>query len=298
MSETLNSYEEVVFFMVINRIETLPRLSIESCLKNTNSNIVIAYLNESDLDCLPKSKRISYLHVRSIKSCEDLLAGLVHDTYQNFTTEEFYTIVQLKWHVFLTLFEIGYRRVIYSDLDVIWIQDGVLETRKRSPENYSILIQDASMDVGIPRLCMGFVSIVNSPRNIEAVKECMLLNKNGLLINATYGDDEAITDYYIKNSEPNWIFRLPQVTFPLGYSLDSYSRKSKYPNIHRIKPVIFHLNYVIGTDSKILLAYIFNKENGMGLNFDRPNLYFEVILLFRRVKGKLGRLLRILKLKR
>jgi hypothetical protein len=52
---------------------------------------------------------------------------------------------------------------------------------------------------------------------------------------------------------PSWIKELPQATFPVGSMVNLYSKKNLFPGLKGPSSYIFHANYVVGINNKILL---------------------------------------------
>ena len=164
-------------------------------------------------------------------------------------------------------------------------------------DNYDVSIQDSTLDMNRPRLCMGFFVLKNTKRAFKLVNECLELNEINLMSNKLYGDDDAVTQWFIENLEPNWVYLLPQNLYPLGFSLDLFSKKSNFPHLHRIRPEIFHLNFVIGNRNKILLAYALAKSSNLNIEF-RFNIYVVMAFQLKKIRRVLGRITILKKLKK
>ena len=249
----------IICFLLVNRIRDLPELSIQSVLQKSKSDIYIGYINEADLSYLPNSPRI---HLISLKD-EARKLGVVAGDYKGFNQDAFYQLVQLKW----TLFDYLLRAtaspyVIYSDLDVIWLNDPISALDVSFKENTmaQIFVQDATSIPGIPFLCMGIFIFRNSAMTAKVIQECISLHAELLLNNPATGDDEVINKYYMDNGMPNEIQKLPQSTFPVGNMLNAYSRRTLFYGIPRILPFIFHANFVIGNRRKVQLLLIMHKQ--------------------------------------
>ena len=271
-------------------MQVLPELSIASCLQNSETDITIAYINSEDIAELPKSDRLSFLHIGSIPECEELVKGMRPSEYFDFNELNFYKLVCLKWYVLSYLLSEGYDLITYSDTDVIWFSDPIKKIRElfESSSRFKIAIQDSTMTIGDTRLCMGFITLLKSPETIDMIEKCRTINEQMLLVNPNYGDDDAVTQWYSENNYPDWVYLLQQNIFPLGYSLDLYSKKSKYPNLHRINPEIFHLNFVVGIKKKIMLAYVLKKYSTLKINFNFPSKVW-LLLHFYRIRGFAGK---------
>jgi Nucleotide-diphospho-sugar transferase len=279
----MGAFEEpIVCFLLINEIKELPYLSIESCLKNTKSLIYIGYNSENSLRGLPKSERIKF-----IKLIPDNITE--NNTYVDFQSLDFFEIVTLKWDLFDRLFHLGYEHIIYSDLDVIWYRDCVEEMKilHSVHKDVKVFIQDATLDPKQPRLCMGFVSFIKSPQVSSLIANCKKNHKLEVSRLQRYGDDEAVTDFYIKEKFPLWIGKLPQIAFPVGIFLNSFSNKPQIPGLKPFfaqpnlsAPYIFHANYLIGERNKLLGIKIMNKYVGVSKNL---GFYLYLYLIAKKI---------------
>ena len=95
---------------------------------------------------------------------------------------------------------------------------------------------------------------------MEMLQSCydahVLKIDNGIAI----GDDDIITDFYLKGDASNWIRLLPQIGFPVGSFLNAFRNNSLIPGLrptfpepNRYQPYIFHANFTVGERNKILL---------------------------------------------
>jgi hypothetical protein len=104
-------------------------------------------------------------------------------------------------------------------------------------------------------LCMGFVSMLNSPTIIQMIDECARENQRRLLVGEKIGDDDIITEFYSNHSCPTWIKPLPQLAFPTGNMVTQYLARSSFRPVEPPKPILFHANYVIGQKKKAILLF-------------------------------------------
>ena len=240
---------------MINQIKEYPVWVIQSCLEKSNLDLYLGYINEEDVSDLPKNQRIKLLKLTPNYN-------YLSNSYIGFDKFEFFQLVSLKWKMFQLLFEMGHEHIIYSDLDVIWFRDvpqKLLEIHEKFPSQ-SVLIQDATLDPSNPRLCMGLISIKKNIKTMEMLQSCydahVLKIDNGIAI----GDDDIITDFYLKGDASNWIRLLPQIGFPVGSFLNAFRNNSLIPGLrptfpepNRYQPYIFHANFAVGERNKILL---------------------------------------------
>lgn len=246
-----------VCFLVINKINFLPSIAIESCLKATNSHLYIGYVSKSDLKGLPVSPRISYVDLGEAAR----EAGVVTGEYKNFTQDEFFKLVVLKWVLISNcLSQSGSPFVIYSDLDVMWLNDPAddLSTSFSRYESVQILVQDFTSNPGIPNLCMGFAAFRNSTRCREIIADLNQLHLDMLHENSKFGDDDVVTRYFRVHQSLE-IGLLPQSTFPVGSMGKLFSQKTFFPGIESPKPYIFHANFVVGNANKVSYLVLISK---------------------------------------
>lgn len=273
----------IVVYLVINRIKDMPRIAIESCLMHSNSNIVVGYLHESDLTDIPVSPRISFLKLDQI---EKIGLNQVHGKYFAYDTFNFFALVAYKWLLFKKLFEQGVAHIIYCDLDVIWFSDVsklLVEAHKQIPGN-RVLIQSATTMASSPRLCMGLASFLNSSEVLKLIDNCFQIHVKEIESGNQIGDDDVISKYYKDNGYPIWIRELPQIAYPVGNMINAYKKKSIFPGLNPPEPAIFHANYTIGENNKILLlkiarSMIIKKRNAANLG-----VYWSGYLLAKRCK--------------
>ena len=249
-----NNKDTIICFLVVNYIPFLPTLSIGSCLAATDCSIVVGYIHEDDLRELPISQRITRLNLQNVPGCGQILTSVHSGDYKKFGTQDFFNLVQLKWYLFAELMSQGFQRVIYSDIDTLWVQDAVKMTQLEE-KNLLLQIQDATLELDAPMLCMGFVSMLNSPTIIQMIDECARENQRRLLAGEKIGDDDIITEFYSNHSCPTWIKPLPQLAFPTGNMVTQYLARSSFRPIEPPKPILFHANYVIGQKKKAILLF-------------------------------------------
>jgi hypothetical protein len=241
--------KSVVTLLVINKIAELPQVAIRSVLNNSNADVIVGYLNNEDIYSLPKSPRITYLRL------DTLLDEEITGEYRDFSETIFYQIVQFKWQLLLKVLDLQYEFIIYTDLDVIWLRNPIdgIERAFQDNVNMQIQIQNFSSEPNEPRLCMGFVAFRNSNFNLLLIQECQKNHKNAFSLTSHVGDDDVITNYFVRNSLYREIFLLPQGTFPVGSFLNLYATRPIFPGLSSPLPYIFHLNYVVGLRNKRLM---------------------------------------------
>jgi hypothetical protein len=274
-----------ICFLVINEIEELPVLAIKSVMAQTNFPIFIGYFRERDIWGLPKSTQIHYIKM-------GVIDGPQSPKYQDFGTEAFYDAVSRKWDLFHEVFNLGFEIVIYNDIDLVWVRDASSEIVKffSMTNQVDILVQSITQTPAQPSLCMGFVAFRNTPFASDFITDCARLNSESRLRLEKIGDDEVVTLMYQKSGFDSRIRELPQVTFPVGFSINLFKGRPRMPGMVRNTPYIFHANYVIGVRNKRILLRMFlgsNKLRDLGI---RKDLSLWVYFVFKSVRETFKRI--------
>jgi len=282
-----------ICFLLINRMEALPEISVSSAYARTGADIFLGYLNKADLPDLKNDIRVSRLPLE--RESDDYLIA-TGGKYSDFSEDSFYRIVQYKWKLLQNVLNLGYDYVIYSDTDVYWNEDPTSELLSvfDSRKEVQVQIQSFTDNPSKPRLCMGFVAFRNSHESLDFINSCAERHKEHSKKYGRVGDDDIVTEYFINLGYPPFILELPQTTFPVGRMLKFYAIHSKYPGLPSPIPFIFHANYVIGLKNKIMLIKIFIRyyslyDKGLSLDFSsRVNLSIQHLRLFlHKAKGLL-----------
>jgi hypothetical protein len=271
-----------VCFLVINHIEELPRLSILSCLRNSNLPVLVGYISENDI--LP----LRDLPVEFVRIHENESPLSVGD-YSAFDQSDFYRIVMNKWELLLQNLP-QYDFLIYSDIDVIWIRDAAAEIASIFCGNKEIdlIMQSFGESELNPSLCMGFIGVRNSERAINFLNVAQSKHKDLMVGSARIGDDDVATAVIKDLSYPNWLHRLSPVYFPVGNLLTLFARKQSFPGLQSPVPFIFHLNYVIGLENKRLMLRVISRDNPLWLINSRMTTVWRAKLILKRIRFELG----------
>lgn len=256
----LSRNQFVVTLLVINKIDYLGELALQSILRLTDAPIIVGYLNSADVEELRKFTSLTFFQLDK----EAAHIGLDSSgKYQDYENENFFKLVQLKWPLFKhasTVFNAEF--VIYSDLDVVWIESPEKYLREVYFENegVNICIQDATFKGSTKALCMGFVSFRNNSRSQQILEECRKEHAKSLVQNPKSGDDGVITDYFNKLKDKSDFFLLPQLSFPIGLFSNAFGDHSPFSGLTVTQPFIFHANYLVGARRKaIMMIYMLLK---------------------------------------
>jgi len=278
-----------ICFLVINKMEALPEISISSAYKRTGAEIFLGYLDENDLPSLPSDVVVTPLRLEREKNDYQIATG---GKYSDFSEDNFYRIVQYKWHLLQKVFELDFDHVIYSDTDVYWNLDPISEISNNFELRPDVHIQIQSFTdlPSSPKLCMGFVALRNSVVARKFVEECQTRHLVHSRDYGRIGDDDIVTQFYVDNNFPNFIFELPQTTFPVGRMLKIYSKQSKFPGMPSPTPFIFHANYVIGLRNKLILTKLFMTHYSISDTKEKFEFKLLIILQLQRLRLLMSRL--------
>lgn len=263
-----------ICFLVINIVKELPELAILSVMKQTKKPIFVGYIHQEDIVSLPKSYQITYINLE-IQGFEKT------KQYQNFGSSQFYNAVIQKWTLFQKILDLGFDNVIYSDLDLVWVRDASVEIEKYfQRQEVEIAVQSITQSPAHPSLCMGFFAFKNTLFVRDFIEKCLRLHQMYLEDERFFGDDEVITEMYLKNGFDERIRELPQVTFPVGQLINLFKGRSVIPGMATITPFIFHANYVVGVRKKrILLRKFLGRKELRTLGFSPdPELWCTYLL--------------------
>ena len=278
-----------ICFLVVNKMEELPEISISSAFERTKADVFVGYLDETDLPTLRAS-----IVVNPIPLCDSISDSSfsVGGKYSDFSEDAFYKIVQYKWQLLQRVFELDYDYIIYSDTDVYWNLDPIseiLNSFEKRPEVH-IQIQSFTDLPSQPRLCMGFVAFRKSSMSRDFIEECQRRHVIYSKENGRIGDDDIVTQFYVDNNFPNSICELPQTTFPVGRMLKLYSKRSKFPGLPSPIPFIFHANYVIGLRNKLILIKIFMTNYSISNRKEKFEVKLLIVLQLQRFRLLMSRL--------
>jgi hypothetical protein len=246
-----------ICLLVINRIPQMPTIALNSILKSTQKNVHIGYVNFLDIEEFASNPRVILVDL-SKEYAELKILGDGKD-YTGWNSNEFFRIVQMKWVLLRNMLSAGFEFVIYSDLDVVWSLDAYAEIAagfEGRPE-VSIQIQSFSRNISDPKLCMGFVALKNDEISHGFIAEGGRRHADELIRNPRIGDDDIATMLYVEQSFPKWLIELPQTTFPVGVSINLFRGRSVFPGLQAQEPFIFHANFAVGLNNKILLMKTF-----------------------------------------
>ena len=238
----------LVCLLIVGKSEPLSSPIIASIAQNFQGSILVGFIDQRDIDELTFPPNTIFADLSSEFQTENR-------EYVGFQSRRFYEIVQLKWSLILNAMNLGFETIIYSDLDVVWLRDAagsVQETFDKFPQ-VKVLIQSFTRGPALPCLCMGFVAMRADGQTKDFIELCRDTHRTLFLENPMIGDDEVVSKLFADLSYPSWIRELPQSTFPTGNLYPLFLRHYRFRRMESIRPYLFHFNFVIGMDNKLLL---------------------------------------------
>jgi len=273
----------LVCLLVVNKIDDLPVIAVQSILEFSESDILIGYIDERDLQKLPKNSRISFVNLQSQDS--QIRNGTNQPKYySDWNDQNFYEIIKLKWELLIYALSLNYSFIIYSDIDVIWLSDAaqVIQATFKKRNYLNLQIQSFTYASSSPKLCMGFIALRSNEYSeqilLQAKKRHWAEAKN----NPRVGDDEIITLLYEELGYPYQFLELPQFRFPVGEGLNLL-KKSRFPGLNMPTPYIFHANYVVGLRNKRLLLRLALSRKLRRKFKVRMSIYWFFVLVLKQV---------------
>jgi hypothetical protein len=274
-----------ICLLVINHIPQMPKIALTSILNSTTKNVHIGFVNFSDVEEFASNPRVKLVNLS-----EDYLRLKIlsdKNSYTGWNNDEFFRIVQMKWVLLKYALNTKADFVIYSDVDVVWSLDAyteIAEGFKGRPE-VSIQIQSFTRSISEPKLCMGFVAFKNDEISRGFIEQGARRHADELIRNPRLGDDDVATMLYVEANFPKWLVELPQTTFPVGVSINLFRGRSAFPGLRAQEPFVFHANFAVGLNNKILLMKTFLRKELRKKYRSRFTLSEIVMLLAKRVKN-------------
>lgn len=272
--------EFAVVFLVINQIQDLPELAINSVLQNSDSRIFIGTVRDQDRNSLPSNERITFIDLSHEASSLGIQLG--DGAYQSFENDTFFSLVQLKWVLIDKVSQLSASEfIIYNDVDVFWLRPllpDLLSAFRTSP-SVQIMIQHFTWIPGKPQLCMGFVVFRKGLFLSDLIKEASGLHARLLETNPRAGDDDVITELYRIREFPADIQLLPQTTFPVGNLLNLFSKRDQFPGLKPFSPYIYHANFVVGLPKKLMISRIAYRQNN--LDFSSVSIKKRILMVIK-----------------
>lgn len=166
--------------------------------------------------------------------------------------EEYLTFKSLKWNSLMrkkyvlinNLLNENYDVVVYCDADVVFLNDPSKYILKVS-ENFEFGAQSESLPEWPTSYCAGFMFFTQKSKKL--VKK--LIN-----IKSPHSDQFIFNKLISKDSKYfKKIFTLPESLFQNGLHYKGYTEDKIDFLLNKLKPFVFHANYVLGLENKLKL---------------------------------------------
>jgi hypothetical protein len=271
-----------ICFLVINNIEELPHVAIKSALNNSGLPVIVGYVAENDINPL-RDLPVKFVKIMEVET------PVKSGDYSAFDESDFYRIVMNKWQLLLQILP-EFDFLIYSDIDVLWIEDASAEIGSvfQNKAEVDLVMQSFGPSESSPSLCMGFIGVRNTERSFDFIRICKSKHKELISTNPLIGDDDVATAVLRDLNYPLWLHRLSPIYFPVGNTLDLFTGKQSYPGIGAPKPFIFHLNYVVGLKNKRLMMRVISLHNPTWNIETTMTITWRISLILKKFKFLLG----------
>jgi hypothetical protein len=286
--------ESVIALLIVNKTNELPLLAIRSIRRQSDAKIYVGYLHETDILEIRNIDNIHFIDLMNHLEIRDRDL-FVSSQYTEYSSELFFKLVQLKWALFIRVAEVIRSGIIvYSDLDVVWLDD-VIDYVKQifdTDSKISICIQDQTFKSVEKELCMGLFSMRVNEDSVSFLEQMATNHKNSLLLNPRSGDDGVITDYYRSLQDKSSFYLLPQLGFPIGSLANSYFDVGYFSGLRLKNPYIFHANYVVGARRKLILLLAMSNNFGLPVKFLEVKSSVKLELILRKYLLRLIHIIR------
>lgn len=166
--------------------------------------------------------------------------------YSDFAQSDFTSIVSLKWTVISQMLSEGNDIVVFSDIDVVFLErfEGFI---RDISQLYALGFQSEARDFFPPTLCTGFMFFTQ--RAAAEVRELERRSDKGP---GGHLDDQVLLNESLRMDIQSYsrVAVLPESHFPNGLMFPLLSGEPHKSAVHRITPFLFHANWVQGVDSK------------------------------------------------
>ena len=168
----------------------------------------------------------------------------------NFGTKDFYNIVYHKFDIIKNALVKSKSIVVYSDTDIVFLNNIQDDINKFYESNYDIMIQDDSKNFNISRnLCTGFIFFKPVKKNIDLCNR--ILKNMKISMKDLKNSKNGLADQKHFNK------LLKEININVGIlDLKKYPNGSRYfknkDTIYKnYQPNIIHNNFIVGTKKKI-----------------------------------------------
>ena len=164
---------------------------------------------------------------------------------KRFADERFIEITQRKWEVIRETVLLSGKTAIFSDNDVVWIQDPD-PYFKQASQYFGVGMQSEARDFFPPAYCLGLMYF--TPSSIGFLD--FLISKARL--NSRKGTAQQLLNEIV-HANPELVYAiwpLPEAVFPVGLSYALLGGKQHEEAVHSVDIIAFHANWFPSAEAK------------------------------------------------
>jgi nucleotide-diphospho-sugar transferase len=243
--------DEVILFLVSNGLSDFIQNAITSIRRcGVTTTICIALPRHALAEVKVAASGFQNVEYAFLEEISDFDYSAITE-YFNYGSEKFSRFMNAKWRAIRFLLECGFARVIYTDVDVVWIRNP-LPLLKQALQCFEMAIQTEGMESFPPEYCCGFMSFRNSNFVIGLLKQLEDLHLRALSNGSA--SDQAVFNRLVASSN-DLLYRIHGLSELLFANGLNATRPSDNRDIlvQTADPMIIHANWTIGLENKRLL---------------------------------------------
>lgn len=250
--------------LVASEMGELPTLAVHSILCRSGVPVIVGFVDKKHIHGMPEVERVNFFSLAELVPAA--ISEAVGKGYRKYGTSAFSDLTLLKWlFVKHVADQYPHSIVVYSDVDVVWLEDAAFDLREAFEGNaqHSVLIQSQRVSARVSLPCAGFFAIRGSAEGHHFIDE-VIRNFHQQVLgdgDTEYRDDEFVVRRVIAAMGSS-VAELPQVAYPVGSLAIMYADVKIPVPLPKHTPIIFHANFVIGVEKKLKFIYWFLTEIG------------------------------------
>lgn len=222
-------------------------------------DVIIYYsLDESGQDIISTLENLGVTTVDIGKP--GLMGMLSAGTYSSYNTDEFNIKTSFKWLALLAAMTSRLDHVIFVDADIKIISPLPISSFEDIWKYFDVFVQDEGNSILPKHPCTGFIGFKFCEANVTLL-EALHKEHCAAIVSAECQHDQTIFYNYISQRMDLYkrIYFLPQMLFPVGYLGPIYKsfNSSAIDFCGQVDPVIYHANWAVGVDAKVMLMDAF-----------------------------------------
>ena len=226
--------------------------------------MIVGFVDKKHIHGMPEVERANFFSLAELVPAA--ISEAVGKGYRKYGTSAFSDLTLLKWlFVKHVADQYPHSIVVYSDVDVVWLEDAAFDLREAFEGNaqHSVLIQSQRVSARVSLPCAGFFAIRGSVEGHHFIDEVIRNFHQHVLGHGDteYRDDEHAVRGVIA-AMGNSVAELPQLAYPVGSMARMYADVNIPVSLPKQTPIIFHANFVIGVEKKLKFIYWFLTEIG------------------------------------